>query len=60
MITLSKVRHYIESYFKITLVTISVTRLGDFVNFMVTNFATKVAQMFGDFWDSFENHHFLS
>ena len=26
-----------------------VTRLGDFANFLVTNFITKVAQMFGDF-----------
>ena len=27
----------------------SVTRLGDFWNFLVTNFIKKIAQMFGDF-----------
>ena len=36
------------------------TRLGDFWNFLVTNFITKVAQMFGDFLGSCENYHFLS
>ena len=38
----------------------SVTRLGDFWNFFVTNFITKAAQMFGDFLVSCENHHLLS
>ena len=28
----------------------SVTRLGDFWKFLVTNYLSKVAQMFGDFW----------
>ena len=28
----------------------SVARLDDFWNFLATNFITKVAQMFGDFW----------
>ena len=36
------------------------TRLGDFLNFLVTNFITKVAQMFGIFLGSCENHCFLS
>ena len=27
----------------------SVTRFGDFFNFLAINFITKVAQMFGDF-----------
>ena len=39
---------------------VSVTRLGDFCNFLVTIFITKVAQMFGDFMGSCENHRFLS
>ena len=38
----------------------SVTRLGDFLNFLVAYFITQVTQMFGDFWGSFENHCFLS
>ena len=38
----------------------SVTRLGNFCNFLATNFVTKVAQMFGDFSGSCENHCFLS
>ena len=29
----------------------SVTRLGDFLKFYGTNNLSKVAQMFGDFWD---------
>ena len=36
----------------------SVTRLGDFWKFLVTEFLSKVAQMLGDFWSSFESHHF--
>ena len=37
----------------------SVTRLGEFWNSLVTNFITKVAQMFDDFLGSCENHHFF-
>ena len=33
----------------------SVTRLGDFRKFLVTNYPTKVAQMYGDFWAILEN-----
>ena len=36
------------------------TSLGDFGNFSAVNFITKVAQLFGDFLGSCENHHFLS
>ena len=32
----------------------SVTRLGDFLKFLVTNFLTKVAQIFGDYLGYFE------
>ena len=35
---------------------LSVTRLGDFWNSLVTNCITKVTQMFGDFLGSFEKH----
>ena len=38
----------------------SVTRLGDFLNFLATNLITKVAQIVGDFLGSFEKHCFLS
>ena len=38
----------------------SVTRLGDFWNFLAINFVTKVAQMFGEFLGSCENHRILS
>ena len=31
-----------------------VTRLGDFLKFLVTNFLTKVAQIFGDYLGYFE------
>ena len=34
----------------------SVTRMGDFFNFLATNFITKVAQMFSDFLGSCEKH----
>ena len=34
---------------------VSVTRLGDFWKFFVTNFLTKVAQIFVDFWGYYEN-----
>ena len=37
----------------------SVIRLGDFCNFLATNFITKVAQMIGNFWGNFENHCIL-
>ena len=30
-------------------ITNSVTRLGDFLQFLVSNYRSKVAQMFGDF-----------
>ena len=40
--------------------TISVTRLGSFWNFLLTNFIDQVAQMFADFLGSFQNHCFLS
>ena len=36
-----------------------VTRLGDFWNFLATNFITKVAQMFGDFEGNCEKHFFF-
>ena len=39
---------------------LSVTRLGDFWNFLATNFVTKVAQMFCNFMGSCKNHYFLS
>ena len=38
----------------------SVTRLGDFWNFLETNFITKEVQMFGYLLVSCENHRFLS
>ena len=41
-------------------VVTSVTRLGDFWNFLATNFITKVVQMIGNFLGNFENHRFLS
>ena len=34
--------------------TNSVTRLDNFWKFLATNFLTKVAQLFGDFWGLFE------
>ena len=37
----------------------SVIRLGDFCNFLATNFITKVAQMIGNFLGNFENHCIL-
>ena len=37
---------------------VSGTRLGDFRKFLVTNFLTKVAQIFGDFLGFVERHHF--
>ena len=39
---------------------ISVTRLGNFWKVSVTNFLSKVAQIFGDFLCNLENRHFLS
>ena len=39
--------------------TTSVTRLGDFWNFLSTNLVSKVAQMFADFLGSCENLCFL-
>ena len=36
----------------------SVTRLGDFLNFLATNFITKEAQMFSDLLGKNENHRF--
>ena len=36
----------------------SVTRLGSFLNFLATDFITKVAQMFGGFLGSCEKHCF--
>ena len=33
----------------------SVTRLGNFQKFLVANYPTKVAQMYGDFWAILEN-----
>ena len=38
----------------------SVTRLGDFFNFLATDFLSKVAQMSGDFCSYFVKHHFSS
>ena len=35
----------------------SVTRLGDFVKFLVTTFSFKSAQIFGDFCGYFEKHY---
>ena len=40
--------------------TVSVTILGDFWKFLMTNFETKVAQVIGDFLGGFENNNFLS
>ena len=34
----------------------SVTRMGDFLNFLGINFITKVAEMFGDFWATSVKH----
>ena len=39
-------------------VNASVTRLGDFLIFLATNFFTIAALMFGDFLGSCENHRF--
>ena len=36
--------------------TISVTRLGGVLKLSVTNLIVKVAQIFGDFGGSFDNH----
>ena len=36
----------------------SVTRLGDFWKFLVTNFITKVAKVLGDFLGFLERQHF--
>ena len=36
------------------------TRLGDFLKFLVTNCHTIVAQICDDLWDYFERHHNLS
>ena len=33
------------------------TRLGDFWKFLPTSFLKKVAQIFGDLFANFENHH---
>ena len=33
-----------------TVALVSVTKLDDFRKFFATNFLTKVAQLFGDFW----------
>ena len=41
-------------------VSSSVTRLGDFWYFLAIKIITKVAQLFGDFLGSCENHRFLS
>ena len=35
------------------------TRLGDFLNFLVANFRTKAVQIFGDFLDYFYNAPYL-
>ena len=42
------------STFSLNSIADVVARLGDFWNFLVTNFITKVAQMFGDFLGSCE------
>ena len=41
-----------ENYFRKFRLSIgsSVTRLGDFLMFLVTNFLTEVAQILGEFW----------
>ena len=44
----------------IVLVLAIVTRLGDFWNFLSTDFITKVAQMFGGFLGICEKHCFSS
>ena len=36
----------------------SVTRLGDFWNFLATNFLTKIAKIFVDLWGCFKNFSF--
>ena len=38
----------------------SVTRFGDFWNFLAINFITKVAQIFGDFLGFFEKHPIIT
>ena len=35
------------------------TTLGDFLKLLVTIYLSKVAQMFGDFWGSYENITFM-
>ena len=35
------------------------TRLGDFLNFLMLNFLTKVAQMYIDFLGCFKRVHFM-
>ena len=44
----------------LTTTTASVTRLGHFWKFLVTNFVGKVSQIFGDFPGYFEKGHILS
>ena len=51
---------FVDPIYLLTSLSTSVTRLGEFWNFLVTNFITKVAQMFGDILGSCENHRFLS
>ena len=40
------------------LMDISVTKLGDFWKFSVTNIPWKVSKLFGDFLGYFEKRHF--
>ena len=35
-------------------------QIGQFWKFLVTNFLSNIAQMFGDVLGNLENHHFLS
>ena len=49
-------RKYIMTLLEAVSTAATVTRLGNFWNFLATNFITKVALMFGDFLGSYEKH----
>ena len=40
-------------------VNTSLTRLGDFWKFLVSNYLSKVAQMFSDFWGIWKHHFYV-
>ena len=51
---------YLRPQLEDLLVICSVTRLGDFLKELATNFLAKVAQIFGHFGIYFEKVHFLN